>query len=330
MAQRRMFSKAIVKSEEFSVMPKSSQALYFHLGMEADDDGFVHPGQVMRSGGYQEDDLKILLAKRFILGFDNGVIVIKHWLIHNLIQKDRYVETRYQDELKSLYIKENKAYTDRLPSEIQDVNKVLPQVRLGKGRVVEELSKESETIKTPIKEEQNLTFTAFMESKGFWQEEITENEVHSNEWFRKGEFDTIWIKGGALKVFQNEYIALTKKNIPQEPSKLEKTDITNEIFTFWNSLPNLAATPFKGKPTNPSAIDLLLPQSTNLSFDLKQQIKKNLRNYPNIEMYKKAIMNYAEEIVNRLPKSDSSYHLHRLSLYDFFLQKNGFTKFVNR
>lgn len=127
-----MFSKTIVKSEEFSVMPKSSQALYFHLGMEADDDGFVHPGQVMRSGGYQDDDLKILLAKRFLLTFESGVVVIKHWLIHNLIQKDRHAETRYKEELNSLFVKENKAYTDNVPLRFQSVNKVLPQVRLGK------------------------------------------------------------------------------------------------------------------------------------------------------------------------------------------------------
>ncbi len=130
-----MFSKAIVKSEEFLVMPKSSQALYFHLGMEADDDGFIHPGQIMRSGGFQGDDLKILLAKRFLLTFESGVVVIKHWLIHNLIQKDRHTETRYEDELKSLFIKENKAYTDRVPVSSQSGNTLLPQVRLGKDRL---------------------------------------------------------------------------------------------------------------------------------------------------------------------------------------------------
>ncbi len=135
MAQRRMFSKAIVKSEEFSVMPKSSQALYFHLGMEADDDGFIHPGQVMRSGGYQADDLKILLAKRFLLTFESGVVVIKHWLIHNLIQKDRHTKTRYEEELSTLFVKGNKAYTDNLPINLGHVNKVLPQVRLGQVRL---------------------------------------------------------------------------------------------------------------------------------------------------------------------------------------------------
>ena len=175
-----MFSKAIVKSEEFSVMPKSSQALYFHLGMEADDDGFIHPGQIMRAGGFQGDDLKILLAKRFLLAFESGVVVIKHWLIHNLIQKDRHVETRYQDELKSLFIKENRAYSDNDPILLQSVNKVLPQVRLGKGSIgkdnitpkgVEKLVKED----TPI---QKLT-NYFFELKGWDYKDKTQKIVYS-------------------------------------------------------------------------------------------------------------------------------------------------------
>ena len=85
MAQRRMFSPEIVKSEEFLMMPLSSQALYFHLGMASDDDGFVQPKLLMKSVGFQEDDLKVLLTKRFLLPFENGVVVVKHWLIHNMI-----------------------------------------------------------------------------------------------------------------------------------------------------------------------------------------------------------------------------------------------------
>lgn len=120
-----MFSPQIVESEEFLTMPVSSQALYFHLGMNADDDGFIQPKIVMRTTGANDDDLKVLLSKRFLLPFQSGVVVIKHWLIHNLIQKDRYHPTRFQEEKKALFIKENKAYTD-------SVNKMLPEVRLGK------------------------------------------------------------------------------------------------------------------------------------------------------------------------------------------------------
>lgn len=126
-----MFSPNIVKSEEFLSMPSTSQLLYFHLGMDADDDGFVQPRIVMRVIGAADDDLKVLLAKRFLLPFESGVVVIKHWLIHNLIQKDRYHPTRFQDEKHHLFIKENKAYTE---NEIS-VNKMLPEVRLGKDSI---------------------------------------------------------------------------------------------------------------------------------------------------------------------------------------------------
>lgn len=125
-----MFSPQIVEGDEFLGMPVSSQALYFHLGMNADDDGFIQPRIVMRMVGAGEDDLKVLLAKRFLLPFESGVVVIKHWLIHNLIQKDRYRPTRFQEEKEMLFIKENKAYTENQGS----VNKMLPQVRLGKDK----------------------------------------------------------------------------------------------------------------------------------------------------------------------------------------------------
>lgn len=132
MSQRRMFSPDIVESEEFITMPTSSQALYFHLGMQADDDGFVQPKLVMRTVGFQDDDLKVLLAKRFLLSFENGVVVIKHWLIHNMIRLDRYKPTRYIEEKKTLFTKENKAYTDIEPIGLQSGNQMAPQVRLGK------------------------------------------------------------------------------------------------------------------------------------------------------------------------------------------------------
>src|SRR3990167_8000153 len=115
MAQRRMFSPDIVESEEFLSMPISSQALYFHLGMNADDDGFINPRPTMRVANISDDDLKVLLAKRFLLPFETGVVVIKHWLIHNMIRADRYKPTRYLEEKSTLFIKENKAYTDTPP-----------------------------------------------------------------------------------------------------------------------------------------------------------------------------------------------------------------------
>ena len=96
MAERRMFSKQIVDSDAFLNMPLSSQVLYFHLAMRADDDGFINNTQkIMRMIGASPDDFNILVAKKFILTFDSGVIVIKHWLMHNYIINDRYKPTNY-------------------------------------------------------------------------------------------------------------------------------------------------------------------------------------------------------------------------------------------
>ena len=96
MAERRMFAKTIVTSDAFLDMPLSARCLYFTLGMFADDDGFVNnPKSIMRQVGACTDDLNLLLLKRFILSFESGVIVIKHWRIHNYIRSDRYKETKY-------------------------------------------------------------------------------------------------------------------------------------------------------------------------------------------------------------------------------------------
>lgn len=112
MAERRMFSKKIVESDAFLDMPLSSQALYLHLNMEADDDGFVNsPKRIQRMIGASEDDLKLLLAKNFIIQFESGVVVVKHWKINNYIAKDRYHETVYLEEKALLYEKNNSAYT---------------------------------------------------------------------------------------------------------------------------------------------------------------------------------------------------------------------------
>ena len=112
LAQKRMFTMKIVDSDAFLDMPVSAQLLYFHLGMRADDDGFVdRPKRIMKDIGVNEDDLKILIAKKFILTFDNGLLVIKHWRMHNTLSKNRYHETQYLEEKRMLLIKDNGAYS---------------------------------------------------------------------------------------------------------------------------------------------------------------------------------------------------------------------------
>jgi len=139
MAERRMFAKTIVLSDAFLDLPLGSRCLYFTLGMMADDDGFVNsPKAVMRQCGASEDDLKILISKRFVLAFPSGVVVVKHWKINNYIQKDRYTGTKYQDEKQLIMTDENGAYTECIQNVSKmDTQYVYTQVRLGKDRLVE-------------------------------------------------------------------------------------------------------------------------------------------------------------------------------------------------
>lgn len=128
-ADRRMFSKTIIDSDAFLDMPLSTQALYFHLSMRADDDGFVNnPRKIQRMIGSSDDDLKLLMVKQFLIAFESGVVVIKHWKIHNYIRNDRYKPTIYQDERKQLEECETKAYELGIPNGYQ----MDTQVRLGK------------------------------------------------------------------------------------------------------------------------------------------------------------------------------------------------------
>lgn len=143
MAERRMFAKTIIDSDAFLDMPLSAQALYFHLSMRADDDGFINnPKKIQRMIGASDDDCKILVMKRFIITFESGVIVIKHWKIHNYIRNDRYKSTIYQSEKAQLIEKDNKAYSERLecgiPNDKQVVYQMDTQDRLVKDSLVKD------------------------------------------------------------------------------------------------------------------------------------------------------------------------------------------------
>ena len=150
MAERRMFAKTIIDSDAFLDMPMSTQALYFHLSMRADDDGFLNnPKKIQRMIGATEDDLKLLIAKNFIIVFDTGVIVIKHWKIHNYIRNDRYKPTVYQEEFKKLDLKDNGSYTLGIPM----VDQMETQVRLGKVSIGKVNNKEGKKFVKPTIEE---------------------------------------------------------------------------------------------------------------------------------------------------------------------------------
>ena len=143
MAERRMFSKSIIDSDAFLDMTQTAQLLYFHLSMRADDDGFINnPKAIMRNVRCSEEDLRLLANKKFIIPFETGVVVIKHWKIHNYIRNDRYKETKYKEEKEKLLLDENNSYTTGIPNDnqmdtvgIPVVSKMDTQVRLGKDSI---------------------------------------------------------------------------------------------------------------------------------------------------------------------------------------------------
>lgn len=144
MANRRMFALSVIDTDDFQSMPLSTQAIYFHLALHADDDGFVgSPKRLLRGLGGGEDEMRLLVAKRYIIPFDSGICVIRHWRVHNYIQKDRYTPTIYAAEKQLLIAGESKVYNESqgvYPECIQPVSSLdtqLGKVRLGKGSLGE-------------------------------------------------------------------------------------------------------------------------------------------------------------------------------------------------
>ena len=140
MAERRMIAKSIIKSDQFLDMPATTQCLYFHLLLEADDDGFINaPKSIMRVIGAKDDDMRVLQAKGYIIPFESGVIVIKHWRLHNSLRKDRYnPNPQLENERKQLVIADNKEYqlaTNWQPNGNQLATSGIPLVATGKDRL---------------------------------------------------------------------------------------------------------------------------------------------------------------------------------------------------
>ena len=179
MAERRMFAKTIVLSDAFLDMPLSARCLYFTLGMFADDDGFVgSPKGIMRQCGASQDDMKILLEKRFILGFESGVIVIKHWRINNYLRNDRYQSTTYIEEKESLILNEKNAYTEKEKSSGIPIIGIpsIGKDSIGKDSIDKNNKRFTpptiEEVRTYCKERENSvdpeSFVNFYESKGWY------------------------------------------------------------------------------------------------------------------------------------------------------------------
>lgn len=147
-----MFNKIITNSDDFLEMPISSQNLYFHLGMNADDDGFINNWKsIMKLSGAKDDDLKVLVAKQYIIPFDSGVIVIKHWRLNNYLRNDRYTETKFKNEAQQLYLDDSMVY-QMDTSGIHRLDKIrLDKIRLDKIRRDKSV-REEEQFDTSLKE----------------------------------------------------------------------------------------------------------------------------------------------------------------------------------
>ena len=185
MADRRMFTKKVTDDDNFMALSSSAQALYLHLSMSADDDGFCNQVSIsMFKAHASVQDLEALLEKRYIYQFENGVIVIKHWRMANALRKDRYTPTAFQEELRQLQLKDNGSYT-WLPDGCQSVAERLPQDSIGKNSIdnssldnkkentkrkkfipptVDEVKEYIDSVGSQVDAE---SFVAFYESKGW-------------------------------------------------------------------------------------------------------------------------------------------------------------------
>ena len=215
-----MFAKQIIDSDAFLDMPLSTQCLYFHLSMRADDEGFINnPKKIQRTIGASDDDLKLLIAKSFIIPFESGIVVIKHWKIHNYIRGDRLHQTKYTEEKALLSVKENGSYTVRQSNVSQLVDTLDTEVRLGKDSIdkVNNIGGKKftpptlEEVKAYCDERKNSvdpdTFINFYESKGWfvgknkmkdwkaavrtWENKNRDNKTKKNEFnnFQQSNYD---------------------------------------------------------------------------------------------------------------------------------------------
>lgn len=209
MAQRRMFSKKIVETDFFMEMSPTAKLLYFYLNMSADDDGFVgNPKTIKLISGATDDDLKILVAKQFIIPFDSGVIVIKDWKIHNYIQKDRYNQTQYLEEKKQLLVEENGTYTKC----IQNVSKLDTQVRLGKDRLGKDNNNMSDKSDDVIPYSEIISYLNEKANRGFKNVDANKRHIKAR-----------WKEGYKLEDFQkvidNKVLDWTGKTINGQPAE---------------------------------------------------------------------------------------------------------------
>ncbi len=183
MAQKRMFSKKITDSAQFQSMPLSSQALYFHLNLHADDDGIIDSvRQIARHIGANEDDIKVLFAKHFLLEVDGEIVVIRDWWVHNTLLKDRYVESLYKEQLNTIYsVGKDKTYTlndNKMLTECYQ--NVAPSETATVENRVEENSIDKSSIDINIKNN-NIDFCDIQPSKNIYTEPSSDDDIKTDK-----------------------------------------------------------------------------------------------------------------------------------------------------
>lgn len=230
-----MFAKTIIDSDSFLDMALSTQALYFHLSMRADDDGFINsPKKISKMIGASDDELKILLAKKFIIGFESGIVVIKHWKIHNYIQKDRYKPTNYSEEKALLNQKDNFVYT--LDTEcIQDVR----VGKVSKGKVSLELGKSNKEIFFSNEILNNL-FIEYLQLRK--QLKCSNSQTVINRLLKK--LNDFELKGFSKnEIIENSIVGSWKdfyepkrNNQPHQPYNTPKSQVLNTNVNIWDEI----------------------------------------------------------------------------------------------
>lgn len=219
MARKRMFDIEVVDTDLFLDMPQSTQNLYFHLGMRADDDGFVsNPKKIIKLVGANDDDLKVLIAKKLIIPFESGVIVIRHWKLNNYLRKDRYIETIYKQEKSLLNEDENGVYELGIPDDNQTSTVGLPSKEKNS---IEENRKEKKK-----KEKKSTEFDELINSN-FTDEELR-NTVYEFIKMRKAIKKPLTTRG--LELMINKLYKLTT-NIDEQIEILN-----NSIMNNWQGI----------------------------------------------------------------------------------------------
>lgn len=219
MANRRMFTKKVTDDDNFMALSSSAQALYLHLSMSADDDGFSNQVSISMFKAHASiQDLQALLEKRYIYQFENGVIVIKHWRMANALRKDRYSPTAFQEELAQLGVKENGAYT-RLPDGCQTGAKRVPQVRLGKDSIGKDSIGKVRVGNTPT----ITMIDTYIKSKGYKIDPHRFFEYYTTD---GRTFPTNW-QSVVDKWQETEY---TKKPKSKKPKCMERDEICIDGF----------------------------------------------------------------------------------------------------